>query len=570
MSPGEKGAPSHKDVAALVLDQLEAWGVRRVYGVAGDAILPFVAAFAGRDRIEFIPVRHEEAAAFMAKAEAQATGVVGVCAATSGPGAAHLVNGLADAATDSAPVLAITGQVESFYVGTSHKQQIDQQRLLGAVTGYTAEVSNPEGLLDVLARALRTAVAAGTAAHVSIPKDLWSAAPQRAELHPYPPYLTTPARSGLPVVAEAAARLAAAERPAIVAGVGARGAVGEVLRLAEHLTAPVVYTLAASGLFPRDHRLVIGGIGEGGADPAGELLAEATCILRLGTTWWPQEYVPAAADVIDVNVKPAHIGTGAPAAYGVAGPVEEVVPALAAAPGRPRPAWALRIEALRAAWLDRLAREAAAGAAGSQGGLHPAYVVATLSELLPEDALVALDVGEHVLWFNRHFRGNGRRDILLSGYWRTMGFGLPAAIAAKLANPERPVVAFVGDGGFSMTMAELLTAVSLGAAVTVVVLNNRSLAMEENEMKRLGLTPHGVRLDNPDFAAYAALCGARGRRVESPGELKGALEWALAEASQRGRTALVDVVTAPVPIPQPPRLEATPVGMAQAWRGSTT
>lgn len=549
-----------KDVAALVLDQLEAWGVRRVYGVAGDAILPFIAAFAQRKEIAFVPVRHEEAAVMMAKAEAQLTGGIGVCTATSGPGAAHLVNGLADATTDSAPVLAITGQVESYYVGTQHKQTIDQQRLLGAVTRYTAEVASPESVGEVLLRAMRTAVAAGGAAHVSIPKDLWNARPRAAMVGAFPPYLKTPARSAPAVIHDAAVRLAGTARPAILAGIGARSAIGEVLRLAEHLTAPVIYTLAASGQFPGWHHLVVGGIGEGGAEPAATLLAEATCLLRLGTTWWPREYVPEDVDVIDVNIRPDHIGTGAPHAYGIVGPLADVLPELMAAHYVPRPEWADRIATLKSAWHGQLVREATT--AEARGGLHPAYVIATLTRVLPEDAVITLDVGEHVLWFNRHFRGNGRQDVLLSGYWRTMGFGLPAAIAAKLAQPQRPVVALVGDGGLGMVLAELLTAVQLGVNVTVIVFNNGSLAMEANEMKRMGLVPHGVRLHNPNFAKYAELCGARGLRVERASEL----ERALSQGMQGPGPTLVDVITAPTPLPLPPKLQPEPVGAGAAWR----
>lgn len=550
---------ARKSVTELVLDQLHAWGVRRVYGVVGDAILPLISQFSSRSDITFIPVRHEEAAVFMAKADAQISGSLGVCVATSGPGAAHLVNGLADAKTDSAPVLAITGQVESYYVGTVHKQTIDQQQLFGAVTDYSVELSNPGAVTDVLGRAIRVALGQSTAVHISIPKDFWSSIAPTSSIQPYAPYLKTTPRSSEDVIRVAAERIAAAERPAILAGAGTRGAVGPVLQLAEHLTAPVIYSLASAGQFPGEHHLVLGGIGEGGADSSSRVLAESDCILRLGTTWWPQEYAPEHTDVIDVNTRTDHLGMGAWRAYGIAGPAEEIVPKFLHVQTSPRPYWERRIWDLRSAWNNQLAREAADATPPREPGIHPAFTVATLTHALPQEAIITLDVGEHVLWFNRHFRGNGRQDVLVSGYWRSMGFGLPAAIGAQLAAPDRPVVAFVGDGGVAMVLAELLTAVRLKLPIVVVILNNQSLAMEAHEMERMGLAVHGISLNNPDFAAYAKLCRADGYRVERGEELAPALNQAL----QRRTTAVVDVISSNVPLPLPMKLEpaAEPVGV---------
>ncbi len=550
---------ARKSVAELILDHLQAWGVERVYGVVGDAILPLISSLSRRSAMRFIPVRHEEAAVFMAKADAQVSGGLGVCVATSGPGAAHLVNGLADAKTDSVPVLAITGQVESYYVGTAHKQMIDQQRLLSAVTDFSAELINPSALTDLFGRAARHALSQSTTVHLSVPKDLWTALTPATQLQPYAPYLKTKPRSSDDVIRMAAERLAAAERPAILAGAGARSAVGAVLQLAEHLTAPVIYSLASSGQFPGEHHLVLGGIGEGGADSSSRVLAESDCILRLGTTWWPKEYAPERTDVIDVNARIDHLGMGAWRAYGIAGTVEEVIPHLLHVPTGPRPGWERRIWDLRSAWNQQLAREATPSTSQRSGGIHPAFTVATLTQTLPDDALVTLDVGEHVLWFNRHFRGNGRRDVLVSGYWRTMGYGLPAAIGAQLANPYRPVVAFVGDGGVSMVMAELLTATRLGLPITVVILNNQSLAMEEHEMERSGLAVHGIGLNNPNFAAFARLCDAEGFRVDKAQELAPTLQ----QAFQSRRTTVVDVRSINVPLPLPEKLDPQrqPIGV---------
>ncbi len=549
--------PSSRRFVDVLIDQLQAWGVRCVFGVVGDTTLPFISALGERDGIEFVATRHEEAAAFMAKAYAALTGGLGVCTATAGPGAAHLVNGLADAKTDSQPVLAITGQAESFRVGTVYKQVINQQELLGAVTQFTAEIAHPEALVDVLGRAMRTALAHSTATHVSIPKDFWLAPVARAQARPPEPYLLTPARSAAYVLDGALHLLHRASRPLIAVGNGAARAVGDVLRLAERLRAPIIYSLPVAGRIPREHPLVIGGLGEGGAEASLSLLAEADCVLRIGTTWWPREYTPERITAIDINVRPDHLGLGSPTAYGVVGPAEEILPSLVErAPDAPRPEWEARASALRAAWEHRLNEEVREGWESRSKRIHPALIVRQLSDRLPHDAVVALDVGEHVLWFNRHFRGSGSQDVLVSGYWRSMGFGLPAALAAKKAHPGRPVVAVVGDGGLGMTLAELTTAVQQRLPVTVVVFNNRSLGMEENAMEREAMPVYGVKLHNPSFARYAELCGAAGIHVDSPGELEGAIERALWHAAEESRPAVVDVATAPVMVPAPQKLHA--------------
>lgn len=535
-----------------VLDQLAEWGVQRIYGVVGDAVLPLISAMAERQTPRFVPTRHEEAAAFMAKAEAILTGGIGVCLATSGPGAAHLINGLADAQTDSVPVLAITGQQESVFVGTQHRQVIDQQRLLGAVCEYSAQLAHPAAIGDVLGLALRTAVGKSKVAHLCVPKDFWQAELPPMPLRPFEPFLKTPARSGGWVIDGAVGMLHQAERPLILAGIGARAAIGEVLQLAEALRAPVVHTLSASGQFPRDHHLVMGSLGEGGTEITLDLIRESDCILRLGTTWWPRRYVPEAAITIDINLKPEHVGLGSPPRYGVVGPIEEILPQMIyRAPAWPRPPWEARVAAAKAQLEEGLVREIQQARETPEATVHPALLIDALNRHIPPSSVISLDVGEHVLWFNRYFRGSGRQDILISGYWRTMGCGLPYAIASSLVQPHRPAVAIVGDGGLSMSLAEMLTAVKHRAPVVVIVLNNRSLAMEEHEMEMLGLHVDGVGLNNPDFARFASLCGARGLRIERSRELDHVLQ----QAFERDGPTLVDVVTSPaaLPVPRPAR-----------------
>lgn len=533
-------------VADATLDQLASWGVERVYGVVGDTILPLISAMAERTTPRFVPTVNEQAAVFMAKAEAILTGGLGVCIATAGPGAAQLINGMADAQTDSVAVLAITGQVESQRVGTSYKQAIDQQALFSAVTEMSCELRNPAALIDVLGRLMRTAVAKSKAVHFGVPKDFWQVPLDELTVRPPEPYLKTPARSPKYVIKEALQLMRQASRPAILVGVGARRAIGDVLSLAESLRAPVISTLAALGQIPGKHHLNLGSVGEGGSAHALQILEESDLILRLGTTWWPAGFVPGRMRTIDVNVRPEHLGMNTPTAYGIAGPIEEIVPKLLwEAPNWARPEWEQRIFAARSAWEQSLADEVNQGNASLSHPIHPAVLASALSTHMPQDAVISLDVGDHVLWFNRHFRGTGRQDILFSGYWRTMGFGLPAAIGAKMAQPYRPSVAIVGDGGFSMSLSEWMTAVRYRLPITVILFNNRSLAMEENRMEQEGMHPMGVRLHNPDFTGFVRGSGAQAFKVERADQLADALN----QAFHPTGPVLVDVSVQKAPFP---------------------
>ena len=528
-------------VAELTARQLEVWGIRNVYGVIGEANLAFVDAVNRSRRLRFINVRNEESATLMASAEAKLTGRPGVCTATAGPGTAHLVNGLADARFDRVPVIAITGQIRREFTGLTHEQFVNQQVLLNTVSDYSAELQHPDALPYALGEVYRTAVGRGTVAHLGVPSDLWERESEE-EFHPAEPFLDTPAVSSEAVILGAVRLLEGANRPVIMIGRGARNAVDTILRLADKLSAAIVFSLGANGLVSMDNSLVVGGIGEAGSEAAHELIQESDMVFRIGSSWWPSQFVPRRKSSIDVNIRPEHIGVRKPSSYGVVGPVEHVLPLIEAHVGyRPRPEWRNRIEELGSRWRARLNAESQAEHA--PGGLVPARVLSTMMNEVPSNAIITLDSGEHVLWFNRHFCKQGT-SVLMSGYWRTMGFALPAAIAAKLANPERPVIAFCGDGGFSMVMEEFLTAVHHRTPVTVVISHNHALAMEKDRMIYNNMSPFGTDLHNPDFARYAELCGGRGWRVEHAADLAGAL----ASAFSSNVPSVVDVMTAQVPV----------------------
>lgn len=530
----------NRNVASAILEQLDTWGVKNVYGLLGDDIFHLMDAVARQNNITFYHVKHEETAALMASAQAKLTGEMAVCIADGGPGTVHLLNGLADAFMDNVPVLAITGQVSRKDLGTNEKQYLDQQSLLRPLVSYTALLGDPAGTAQVLENAYRSAAAGRSVAHISVPMDLLSL-PCDTGPAPPAPYLGTTPMSSPQVLQGALDLMRRARRPVILAGAGGRQAGAAVGELARRWGAAIINTLAGTGVVDRGHPLYVGGLGQAGSPASARILSQADLCLIAGANWWPKKYVPLDIPIIQVDLNPANIGATTSVAYGLVGDAGTVLGQLSDALNTsPNEDWTGIVIKEIAAWLNQLAEETSVQGAP----VHPAALVRAIENALPEDAIICLDTGDNTAWFGRVFRP-ARQRVLFSGKWRTMGFGLPAALAAKINRPHASVLALVGDGGLAMTMADFLTAVKYNLPITVVVMNNGSLAMEKHKMTAGGLIPEGTSLANPDFARYAADCGGLGLRVEHSSELAGALR----EALDSGRPAVVDVKTADLPVP---------------------
>jgi pyruvate oxidase len=534
-----------RTVAAYVGEQLQAWGVDTVFGVAGSDIIGLLNALERLGGIDFYSVHHEEVAVFMASAYAQLTGQLGVVLAHSGPGAAHLVNGLYNANLDRVPVLAVTGQVPLSAIGTTRSQSVSLERMLAPATAFTATVVHPDSIGEVLAQALETAVGERRAVHLAIPADLQERA-TAALLHgpgPTPRFDRTPDPDG---IRQAAQLLSRARSPLILAGRGARGVSRSLLAIAEALEAPILVSLPGKGVVPEDHRLVLGPLGEAGTAASAVAARRADTLLTVASTWWPEPTSafprpPAAA--IQVDQDPGVIGVRYPVGIGLAGAAEEVVPAVLSALGPRRPRRRRRLEQVmrvREAWRDQPHPD-------TEDAFHPRTVLHAIQQALPDDAIVAIDTGAHTLWTGGFYRARSE-TFLLSGWWRTMGYGFPAAMAAKIARPESMVLAIVGDGGLAMALSDLTTAARYRLPLVVVVFDNGSLAMEVATAHGLGQEAVAMRLENPDFAATAAAAGWVGRRLH-PGDN---LEAAVREALEADLPVLLQVPVRDLP---PPFLE---------------
>ncbi|WP_438447869.1 thiamine pyrophosphate-binding protein [Gorillibacterium sp. sgz5001074] len=554
VNSGQTSPAEGLNAAQYVLKQLAEWGVERIYGVIGDATLYVLDEMAKQNRIRYVPCRHEEAAALMASAEAKLTGKLAVCMATSGPGIVNLMNGLADAAADKVPVMAITGQVDTAKMGTRTKQYIDQQRLMGGITAATELLAHPDALPETLQRLLTEAVTAGTVAHLSVPRDLWRMTVKGVTAG-YPAHLHQSMQVPNDPVEKAAALLRQASRPLLYLGRGIASAAPEARELAELASAAVVTTLPARPLFPNDHPLYAGGLGQAGSEAASVLMAEADLLLLLGATWWPDDYAPAdvRGTVVQVDAAREQLGMGHPLHHGIVGDLREVLPRLIAALRQGQGgAGTMAAPPDRAPWAERIAREAKAWkaaiteeAAKDGSPVPPQRVMKAVSDAAPEGAVLCVDTGDHTLWFDRIFQAKPGQRVLVSGRWRTLGFALPAAVAASLAEPERRVLAIAGDGGAVQTLMEFQTAVELELPLVLLIIDNGAYAMERNRMEGAALIPLGSAIRNPDFAGVAEACGGKGYRVQTAAEL----EEALLQSLQARGPSLIQVRTAPDRVP---------------------
>jgi pyruvate dehydrogenase (quinone) len=549
-------------VGETLAKRLVDWGVDTVFGLPGDGINGLMEGFRRQqEKIRWILVQHEEAAAFMATGYAKATGRLGVCAATSGPGAIHLLNGLYDAKLDHVPVLALTGMQETSVLGTRYQQEVHTDRLYADVAGYNLMVTNPQQVPGVVDLAVRNALAKRTVSHLSFPNDL-QVAPAAEDPYEHvgpggPPH--TSATFSLPAqppdqadLARAADVLNAGGKVAMLVGVGARHARDEVLAVAEALGAPIVKSLSGKMVVPDDHPLTTGGLGLLGTKPSEELMEECDTLLMVGTSFPYSQHLPEPgnARVVQIDADPTLVGlrlpTEAPVTADAALALRALLPMLTR--HEDRSFLEKHQDGMRKWRADMAALEDA-----SREPVAPQYLMGVVDDLAADDAILTCDSGTIATWAARHWTIRGGREFYLSGNLATMAPGLPYAIGIQHAYPGRQVIAFVGDGGFAMLMADFLTAVRYGLPVKVIIDNNNAYGQILWEQIVLGFPEYAVRHEAPeaDFSAWARSCGAYGVKVTKPGDVESAVREALAHPGP----ALVDCDVNPNEPPMPGKVE---------------
>ena len=533
--------------ADIVVETLIAWGATQAFGIVGDGVNSIIEALRKRqDRIRYIGVRHEEAAAFMASGFAKHTGRLGVCIGTTGPGAIHLMNGLYDAAFDGAPVVALTGLTFHDLGGVRYQQSVDTTKLMQDVAVYNVEVTGPEHAIIVANRACRAALGDQGVAHLTIAKDIQMmklSAEKRSMANPgartsssWLPPLAAPPTDQL----QAAANLLNdGRRIAILAGQGALHARDEVTRFADTLGAPVAKALLGKAVLPDDSPFTTGGIGNLGTAPSSWAMKTCDSVVILGSTMpWIEYYPePGQARGVQIDLKPDRLGLRYPVEVGLTGDVKATLQALLPLLTRKADRSFLQEAQRRMGdWNGLLDRVAAT----PRSPLRPQMVIAALSDLLADDAIISLDCGANTHFAGRFLRLRAGQRLTGTGMLASMAPGTAFAIAAQLAYPERQSVAVVGDGGFAMLMAELSTAVAQKLPVKIILLKNNSLAEVKFEQTEIGNPQYGCDLSPIDFVAFAKACGAEGFRCTKPDEVRPAIQAALRSPGVALVEALVD------------------------------
>ncbi|HEY8060219.1 MAG TPA: thiamine pyrophosphate-dependent enzyme [Acidimicrobiales bacterium] len=536
--------PEHvRTVSDVMVETLVNWGITHVFGMVGHSNLGFADALRRREEageLTFIGIRHEGAAAFAASAYGKLTGRPAACLGIAGPGSTNLLTGLYDAKLDRAPVVALSGQVPSDVLGRGAFQDLD---LTGAFTHAAATSTTilpHSNHAELTTLAVKRAIVDRDVTHLVLPDEV------QVQEAPDSPAGRRDGRVAdraiaPPVAAldEALALLAGARRPVIVVGHGARFHMDEVVALADTLGAPVLTTFKAKGQISDHHPLGCGVLGRSGTPVASWMMNESDLLVVFGASFSNHTGIADYKPTIQVDADPMALGRFHPITVGLQGDVGVSAVALAEGVGASdtradqRADVAERWSIWRAEKERRLADDRGTG-------VSSAAVFAAMTRQVPDDAVIAVDVGNNTYSFGRYFECTAQ-SVLMSGYLGSIGFGFPAAMGAWAAAPERPIVAVTGDGGFGQYLAELTTAVKYGMDITHVLLNNSMLGKITKEQRAVHFDVWQTSLHNPDFAAYAELCGAHGRRVTDPADLDDAIAAALAHPGP----ALVEVIADP-------------------------
>lgn len=539
-----------KRVADVLVDTLVAAGVRNVYGLAGDSLNGITDSIRSRSDIRWVPVRHEETAAFAAGAEAHLTGHLAACAGSCGPGNMHLINGLYDCHRSRVPVLAIAAHIPSQEIGSNYFQETRPESLFRECSDYCELISQPEQMPRVAEIAVQTAISKRGVAVVVLPGNIGfqpasSDREPRARFDDPQPVI----RPSDGEITRLAGMLNQAKRVTILGGAGCAGAHDELIAAADVLKAPIVHALRGKEFIEHDNPFDVGMTGLLGFSSGYHAMMDCDTLLMLGTDFPYQQFYPGHAVIIQVDIRGEQIGRRTRVDLGLVGDVKTTVqallPHLVAKTDRTHLDASLTHYRSARKGLDDLA----AGEPGRKP-IHPQYLARAIDEAAADDAIFACDVGTPTLWAARYLTMNGRRRLLGSFSHGSMAGALPQAIGAQVSHPGRQVVTLSGDGGIAMLMGDLLTVRQLRLPVKMVVFNNGSYGFVELEMKAAGILEFATDLANPDFAKLADAAGVFGLRAKTPEQVRPMLQ----QAFRHDGPALVEVMVNRQELSMPPTI----------------
>ncbi len=517
-----------KNLSDQLLETLKAVGVRRIFGIPGDTIDTLMESLRIDDEVEFVVCRHEENAAFMASGEARVSGGLGVVVACQGPGANNLLNGLADAAGDRVPVLAITGQVDSDRIGSGMPQESSQLKLFDDIAIFNAEARTPLNLMEMLHIAINASLTKRGLAHISVPSDVML---QKAVHYPLPVPVTNHDASIVPgdaTLDDAAKAINTATRPVILYGAGARSAAAEVIALSEKLQAPLLHTTRSKDIIDNTHPNVLGGIGIMGNHPANHAMHKADLLLIVGCNFAWRQFYPAQTPIVKIDHNPEHLATHIPVTHPILGSAKPSVEGLLArTEAKSDDSFLKKSRKPLVKLIDDYTFKAKKTKPGKP--VHPAALMAALAEHIDDDAIICGDSGSTTIWFNNVVRIKPPQRFIWSANLATLGAGMPQAIGASFAAPDRQVVMIGGDGGFQMSIQDLVTAAMYQRPIKCFILNNGCYKfIEFEEASHDGNPAAGTEFLNPDYAKLAEACHCKGLSVNQYDELMPTVQEALA------------------------------------------
>jgi pyruvate oxidase len=539
--------PDAPTVADKIVAQLSELGVRFVFGMPGDSILPLVDSLSRQDKIRFILIRHEETGSMMASAYGKLTGELSCCLSIAGPGATNMMTGLVDAATDKAPALALMGQVAQAFLGSEYLQEIDEIEILSPIAVYTESVSNPAQAINLTVTAARRALINMGPSVLSLPTDVL-AEPLiddtcKIEKHLFKQKISPPLKE----VKRAAELINRSNRPLVFGGWGIRECGVEVVEFAEKINAAIATTTRVKGIIDETHPLAVGVLGSVGSRFAAKTAAQADLLIVLGSGFRQRNLLPNIP-IIQVDIDGTRIGRMFPVDVGLHGDAHSTVNMLIEEVDSKKgdPEFLKEIAELKK--LHQ--KEIQSYASDRSIPINPGYVINSIKKYVEEDSLITVDSGDHTDWFYKNYICEGERT-LMSANMASIGFAFPASMAAQLVYPDRQVICVNGDGGFGQLMADFTTAVREKLPVKVIVFNDGKIKNIAKEQVMYGYPVYGISFPNPDFAKYAETCGGIGYRVTTPDELEKAFE----EGFKLDKPVLFDVLVDPEKMS--PRVKST-------------
>lgn len=525
-------------VSEILVNQISEWGVKYVFGIPGTSTLGIVDAIRKTNsKVKYIQVRHEETAAFMASAYGKLTGHVAACLGISGPGTTNLATGLYDAQLDHSPVLALTGMVPRRLIGQGSLQEIDHQAFFEPISVYNKTLMTEDQTTILVTLAIKHALLDQGVAHIGIPNDVQKL-PYETEILPFEGRLPNLAYGQEEWVIENAAKVIdSAIRPIILAGFGARGQGTKLLKLATKICAPIISTFRAKGVVDEREPLYVGCHGGVGSTAAGRLMEKADLLIAIGSSFADFSLIPKKRTV-QIDINPLMIARRYPVEVGLLGNSTVLVPKLTQkVQQKQNEKYVAEVAGLKQEWLNQLEKEADA----TLKPIRPQYIIKVLNQKIADNAVISLDVGDNCWWFGRNFLMKKTQKLVMSGQLATMGFGLPGALAAALAYPDRQIVCLTGDGGLTMVLGDFLTALKYNLPVKVFVMNNKRLGMIMQEQKMEKYESWQTELHDFSFAVFAEGAGGLGIKVTEPSELEEAVDKAL----KSNKPTIVDIDTDP-------------------------